>query len=107
MMTEITYSGYRFPPEIIQQAFWLYLWFTLSFATSKIYLRNVVLRSPTKPRVRQVKRARLAGRGLEKVAGKLSSLFYAFFGLYRQRLWNPNHSRLSDRRMNLALKLMP
>jgi len=31
MMTEISYSGYRFPPEIIQQAIWLYLRFTLSF----------------------------------------------------------------------------
>jgi putative transposase len=30
MMTEISYSGYRFPPEIIQQAIWLYLRFTLS-----------------------------------------------------------------------------
>jgi transposase-like protein len=26
----ISYSGYRFPPEIIQQAIWLYLRFTLS-----------------------------------------------------------------------------
>ena len=30
-MTKINYSGYRFPPEIIQQAIWLYLRFTLSF----------------------------------------------------------------------------
>jgi putative transposase len=30
-MTEISYSGYRFPPEIIQQAIWLYVQFTLSF----------------------------------------------------------------------------
>ena len=27
---EISYSGYRFPPEIIQKAIWLYLRFTLS-----------------------------------------------------------------------------
>jgi transposase-like protein len=27
---KITYSGYRFPPDIIQQAVWLYLRFTLS-----------------------------------------------------------------------------
>ena len=27
---EISYSGYRFPPEIIHQAIWLYLRFTLS-----------------------------------------------------------------------------
>ena len=25
MMTKITYSGYRLPPEIIQQAIWLYV----------------------------------------------------------------------------------
>ena len=31
MMTEISYSGYRFPPEFIEQAIWLYVRFTLSF----------------------------------------------------------------------------
>jgi hypothetical protein len=31
VMTKISYNGYRFPPEIIQQAIWLYLRFTLSF----------------------------------------------------------------------------
>ena len=30
-MNKISYSGYRFPPEIIQRAVWLYLRFTLSF----------------------------------------------------------------------------
>jgi putative transposase len=30
-MTKISYNGYRFPPQIIQQAIWLYLRFTLSF----------------------------------------------------------------------------
>ena len=30
-MTKINYAGHRFPPEIIQQAIWLYLRFTLSF----------------------------------------------------------------------------
>src|SRR3981189_1169891 len=30
-MTKISYSGYRFPSEIIQQAIWLYVGFTLSF----------------------------------------------------------------------------
>ena len=29
-MTKITYAGDRFPPEIIQQAIWLYLRFTRS-----------------------------------------------------------------------------
>jgi hypothetical protein len=30
-MKKISYKGYRFPPEMIQQAIWLYLRFTLSF----------------------------------------------------------------------------
>jgi len=30
-MRKISYASYRFPPEIIQQAIWLYLRFTLSF----------------------------------------------------------------------------
>ena len=30
-MAKISYSGYRFPPEIIQQAIWLYVRFALSF----------------------------------------------------------------------------
>jgi hypothetical protein len=29
-MIKISYSGYRFPPEIIQHAIWLYIRFTLS-----------------------------------------------------------------------------
>ena len=29
-MRPLMYSGYRFPPEIIQHAIWLYLRFTLS-----------------------------------------------------------------------------
>jgi transposase-like protein len=35
-MKKISYSGYRFPPEIIRQAIWLYLRFTLSFRDLKI-----------------------------------------------------------------------
>ncbi len=31
MIIKISYSGHRFPPEIIQQAIWLYVRFTLSF----------------------------------------------------------------------------
>jgi transposase-like protein len=30
-MTKISYAGYRFPPDIIQRAIWLYYRFTLSF----------------------------------------------------------------------------
>jgi hypothetical protein len=30
-MQKLSYDGYRFPPEIIQQAIWLYLRFALSF----------------------------------------------------------------------------
>src|SRR6266576_1886416 len=31
VMRPLPYAGYRFPPEIIQHAIWLYLRFTLSF----------------------------------------------------------------------------
>src|SRR5271169_5838848 len=31
MMTKISYSGYRFPLEILQRSIWLYVRFTLSF----------------------------------------------------------------------------
>ena len=34
-MRKISYDGYRFPQEIIQQAIWLYLRFTLSFRDVK------------------------------------------------------------------------
>src|SRR5215203_268125 len=30
-MTPLSYSGYRFPPDSIQRAVWMYLRFTLSF----------------------------------------------------------------------------
>src|SRR5450631_2479379 len=30
-MKQISYAGYRFPPEVIDHAIWLYLRFTLSF----------------------------------------------------------------------------
>src|ERR1700737_239023 len=30
-MRKVSYAGYRFPPEIIHRAIWLYLRFTLSF----------------------------------------------------------------------------
>src|SRR5215207_11464439 len=30
-MPPLSYSGYRFPPDIIQRAVWMYLRFTLSF----------------------------------------------------------------------------
>src|ERR1700719_3453944 len=30
-MRKISYAGYRFPPEVIHQAIWLYLRFTLIF----------------------------------------------------------------------------
>ena len=30
-MRPLSYAGYRFPPEIIQHAIWLYLRFTRSF----------------------------------------------------------------------------
>jgi putative transposase len=49
MMTKLIYSGYRFLPEIIQQAIWLYLRFTLSFRDVEDLLADVVSWSPTRP----------------------------------------------------------
>jgi len=39
-MIKISYSGYRFPPEIIQHAIWLYIRFTLSFRDGPTRLRG-------------------------------------------------------------------
>jgi putative transposase len=43
-MKKISYGGYRFPPEIIQQAIWLYLRFTLSLRDARTYWQNAALR---------------------------------------------------------------
>jgi putative transposase len=48
-MTKLSYGGYRFPPEIIQQAIWLYLRFTLSFRDVEDLLAERGIRSPTRP----------------------------------------------------------
>ena len=50
-MTKISYRGYRFPPEIIQQAIWLYLRFTLSLRDVEDLLaeREKMLRCLTRP----------------------------------------------------------
>jgi hypothetical protein len=47
MMTEISYSGYRFPPEIIQQAIWLWWLFAyfVVITIGKLYL-SALLRLP-------------------------------------------------------------
>ncbi len=45
---KISYAGYRFPPEVIHQA-WLYLRFTSAFVTSRICSRSAGSRSPTRP----------------------------------------------------------
>src|SRR5271170_4608076 len=37
-MRKISYAGYRFPPEVIHQAIWLYLRFTLSFRDVEDFL---------------------------------------------------------------------
>ena len=47
-MMKISYSSYRFPPEIIQQAIWLYLRFTRSFRDVEDLFANVASRSLTK-----------------------------------------------------------
>ena len=49
LMTKISYSGYRFPPEIIQQAIWLYLRFTLSFRDVEDLLAERGISFPMRP----------------------------------------------------------
>jgi hypothetical protein len=48
-MKKISYRGYRFPPEIIQQAIWLYLRFTLSLRDVEDCWQNEASWSLTKP----------------------------------------------------------
>ena len=42
-MTKISYAGYRVPPEIIQQAIWLYARFTLSFRDVELAERGIMV----------------------------------------------------------------
>ena len=65
MMTEISYSGYRFPPEIIQQAIWLYVRFTLSFRDVEDLLaeRGIVVSYETVPRAFVARRPGLLALG--------------------------------------------
>ncbi len=48
-MDKISYSGYRFPAEIIRQAIWLYLRFTLSLRDVEDLLAERGVRCPTRP----------------------------------------------------------
>jgi putative transposase len=52
-MTKISYAGYRFPPEIIHHAIWVYLRFTLSFRDVEDLLaeRGIVVSYETVRRV--------------------------------------------------------
>jgi hypothetical protein len=49
MMTEISFSGYRFLPEIIQQAIWLYVRFTLSFRDVAVMPKRKLENSTQRP----------------------------------------------------------
>ena len=45
-MTKISYAGYWFPPEIIHQAIWLHLQFTLSLRDIEVLLAERVAKAP-------------------------------------------------------------
>jgi transposase-like protein len=53
-MNKISYSGYRFPPEIIQQAIWLYLRFTLSLRNVEDLLADCVKKTCKRHAVREM-----------------------------------------------------
>jgi transposase-like protein len=67
-MTKISYSGYRFPPEIIQQAIWLYVRFTLSFRDVEDLLaeRGIMVSYETVRRARAPVTSRPWGRSLAR-----------------------------------------
>jgi hypothetical protein len=48
-MEKIGYAGYRFPPEIIDQAIWLYLRFTLSLRDVENLLAERGVPCPMRP----------------------------------------------------------
>jgi hypothetical protein len=48
-MTKISCAGYRFPPEIIHQAIWLYVRFTLSFRDVEDLLAERGIMVSTRP----------------------------------------------------------
>ena len=47
-MRKISYAGYRFPPEVIDHAIWLYLQVTLSFRDVEICWPSAGSWSPMK-----------------------------------------------------------
>lgn len=46
-MRNISFAGYRFPPEIIRQAIWLYLWFALRDVEDLLPERGVTVSHET------------------------------------------------------------
>ena len=48
-MNKISYGGYSFPPEIIQQSIWLYLRFTLSLRDVEDFLAERGVGRLTRP----------------------------------------------------------
>jgi hypothetical protein len=58
-MSKISYSGYRFPPEIIQHAIWLYIRVTLSFRDVEDLLaeRGIMVSYETRPALSEPFRA--------------------------------------------------
>jgi putative transposase len=48
-MAKISYKGYRFPPENIQQAIWVYLRFTLNLRDVEDLLAECGIMAPTRP----------------------------------------------------------
>jgi transposase-like protein len=52
-MRKISYAGYRFPPEVIHQAIWVYLRFTLSFRDVEDLLASARCNSSRAPDLRR------------------------------------------------------
>jgi hypothetical protein len=82
MMTKISYSGYRFPPMIIQQAIWLYARFTLSFRDIEDSARG---RAATMALL-----STADGRSLSLVYQMLKVMVYGLIANYRQPVLLPD-----------------
>jgi putative transposase len=99
-MTKISYSGYRFPPEIIHQAIWLYLRFTLSFRDRGRWKNNRAANShqPTRRRERKMQRFKSAGSAQKFLS--IHAVAYNTFNVQRHLTLAQSHRALRAAAMN-------
>ena len=104
-MNKISYSGYRFPPEIIQQAIWLYLQFTLSLRdVEDLFVDRLAKQAELRNFACDVWRERLRG-GRESFCEPFESVVRRFGGVVERALVNsadPKFFRISAKMVDGA-----